>query len=55
LLGLTYKLAMSAEKSWNRLRGFERLGELLAGVKFVDGVRAQTRTKPIQSLQQVAA
>jgi transposase-like protein len=55
LLGLTYKLAMSAEKSWNRLRGFERLGELVAGVKFVDGVRAQARTKPIQSLQQVAA
>jgi transposase-like protein len=35
LLGLTYRLAMSAEKSWNRLRGFERLGELIAGVKFV--------------------
>jgi len=55
LLGLTYKLAMSAEKSWNRLRGFERLGELIAGVKFVDGVRAQARTKQIRSLQQVAA
>jgi len=55
LLGLTYKLAMSAEKSWNRLRGFERLGELIAGVKFVDGVRAQARTKQNRSLQQVAA
>ena len=55
LLGLTYKLAMSAEKSWNRLRGFERLGELIAGVKFVDGVRAQARTKQNRSLQQAAA
>ena len=55
LLGLTYKLAMSAEKSWNRLRGFERLGELIAGVKFVDGVRAQPRAKQNQSVQQAAA
>ena len=55
LLGLTYKLATSAEKSWNRLRGFERLGELIAGVKFVDGVRAQPRTKQNRSLQQAAA
>ncbi len=55
LLGLTYKLAMSAEKSWNRLRGFERLGELIAGVKFVDGVRAQPRTKQNRSVQQAAA
>lgn len=55
LLGLTYKLAMSAEKSWNRLRGFERLGELIAGVKFVDGVRAQPRTKQNRSVQQAVA
>lgn len=38
LLGLIFKLAMSAEHGWRRLRGFERLGELVAGVKFVDGV-----------------
>jgi len=55
LLGLTYKLAMSAQKSWNRLRGLERLGELVAGAKFVDGVRAQPRTKQNRSVQQAAA
>jgi transposase-like protein len=55
LLGLTFKLAMSAEKSWHKLRGFELLGELIAGVKFVDGV-AKGKLKRIQNQpQQVAA
>lgn len=55
LLGLVYRLGMSAERRWHRLRGFERLGELIAGVKFVDGVRAQLRTRENRSVQQVAA
>ena len=55
LLGLVYRLGMSAQTRWRRLRGFERLGELIAGVKFVDGVRAQARTRQNQSVQQVAA
>ncbi len=55
LLGLVYRLGMSAQTRWRRLRGFERLGELIAGVKFVDGVRAQPRTRQNQSVQQVAA
>ena len=46
---------MSAPKRWRRLRGFARLGELIAGVKFVDGVRAQPRTKQNRSVQQAAA
>jgi transposase-like protein len=55
LLGLTFKLAMSAEKSWHKLRGFELLGELIAGVKFVDGV-AKGKLKRIQNQpQRVAA
>lgn len=40
LLGLIYKLAMCAEKSFRRLNGFEQLAEVIRGVKFVDGVRA---------------
>jgi hypothetical protein len=55
LLGMVYRLGMSAQTRWRRLRGFERLGELIAGVKFVDGVRAQARTKQIRSVQQAAA
>jgi len=35
LLGLVYKLAMSAQRSWRRLRGFKLLSELITGVKFV--------------------
>ena len=55
LLGLVYRLGMSADKRWRRLRGFKRLGELIAGVKFVDGQRAQSRVKQDRSAQQAAA
>jgi hypothetical protein len=40
LIALVYKLGMSAQTNWQRLRGLRLLGELLAGVKFVDGVHA---------------
>jgi transposase-like protein len=55
LLGLVYRLGMCAEKRWRRLRGFKRLGELVAGVKFVDGMRVQLRIKQQRSVQQAAA
>ncbi len=55
LLGLVYRLGMCAQKRWRRLRGFKRLGELVAGVKFVDGMRVQLRIKQQRSAQQVAA
>jgi transposase-like protein len=55
LLGLVHKLAMSAQRSWRRLRGFKLQGELIAGVKFVDGVRVQSRTHKNRNLQQAAA
>jgi len=55
LLGLVYRLSMSAQTRWRQLRGFARLGELIAGVKFVDGARAQARTRQNRSVQQVAA
>jgi len=41
LLALTYKLAMSAEQRFFKLRGFHRLGEVIAGVKFKDGLRQE--------------
>jgi transposase-like protein len=55
LLGLVYRLSLSAQTRWRQLRGFARLGELIAGVKFVDGVRAKARTQQNRSVQQVAA
>ena len=55
LLGLILKLAMSAEHGWRRLRGFERLGELVAGVKFVDGVPNNKIKRTQVQPQQAAA
>ena len=39
-LGLAFKLVQKAEKSWRRIRGAERIDELLAGTIFRDGVPA---------------
>jgi transposase-like protein len=38
MLGMIFKLGMSAEKSWRRLRGFEHLAKVIEGVKFRDGI-----------------
>ena len=37
-LSLVHQLAMSAQKRWRRLRGFDQLADLVAKVKFVDGI-----------------
>jgi putative transposase len=37
LLGLVYRLAGEAEKGWQRIRGFERIEAMEAGVVFKDG------------------
>lgn len=42
-LGLAFKLVQEAEKSWRRIRGVERIGELLAGRTFTDGTQKQQR------------
>lgn len=39
-LGLAFKLVQEAEKSWRRIRGVERIDELLAGTVLKDGVPA---------------
>jgi putative transposase len=39
LLSMLFKLAICAEQSFQRLRGFNWLTEVIRGVKFVDGVR----------------
>jgi putative transposase len=39
-LGLAFKLVQEAEKSWRRIRGVERINELLGGTVFRDGVPA---------------
>ena len=42
MLAMIYKLGVSAEKSWRRLRGFEWLAKVVEGVKFRDGIDVQT-------------
>jgi putative transposase len=37
-LSLMHQLAMSAQKRWRRLRGFRQLADVVAGVKFIDGI-----------------
>ncbi|MDR6504198.1 hypothetical protein J2785_007395 [Burkholderia ambifaria] len=37
-LGMAFKLVESAERSWRRIRGAERIEQLLKGIPFEDGV-----------------
>jgi hypothetical protein len=41
ILSPVYRLGLSAEKRWRRLRGFKHLAEVIDGVKFIDGVRVK--------------
>ena len=38
MLCMLFKLGQSAEHRWRRLRGFRKLGQVIEGVKFKDGV-----------------
>lgn len=40
-LVMVYKLTLSAETRWKKIRGFKRLGEVIQGVRFINGVREQ--------------
>ena len=37
-LGLAFKLVQQAEKRWRRIRGVERIADLLNGMLFKDGI-----------------
>jgi transposase-like protein len=39
ILSMVYKLGQSAQKRWQRLRGFKLLAEVIRGVQFKDGER----------------
>jgi putative transposase len=47
-LAMVFKLAKSAERTWRRLDGSERLGQLIEGVRFADG-------EPVQATEDHAA
>ena len=42
LLTMVFKLGLSAEKGWRKLRGFRRLADVINGVKFIDGINEET-------------
>jgi transposase-like protein len=43
ILSLVFKLVQSVQKRWLRIRGFKRLAEMIEGVKFKDGIRADQK------------
>ena len=47
-LAMVYKLARSAERSWRRLDGSQRLAQVIQGVRFCDG-------EPVQAAEEQAA
>jgi hypothetical protein len=57
MLAMIYKLGQSAERSWRRLRRFEWLAKVVAGVKFSDGVevKKESRVRPKNQPSRVAA
>jgi transposase-like protein len=42
ILTMVYKLGLSAEKGWRKLRGFRRLVDVINGVKFIDSIDEKT-------------
>jgi putative transposase len=38
MLAMMFKLALAAEQSFRKLKGFAHLAKIIAGVRFVDGV-----------------
>ncbi len=47
ILSLVFKLVQSAQKRWLKIRGFMRLGELIEGVQFQDGIAIAKLDNPI--------
>lgn len=55
LLGLVFQLALAAERSWLKLRGFERLPEVIKGIKFQDGIAVLDEANDSEYKQQNVA
>lgn len=45
MLAMIFKLGMSAQKNWRRLRGFQWLAKVIDGVQFRDGIEVQQRVR----------
>lgn len=42
MLHMLFKLGQCAEKTWRRLRGFQQLPKVIAGIPFTDGIESTT-------------
>jgi hypothetical protein len=51
MLAMIYKLGLSAERSWRRLRGFEWLAKVVEGVNFSDGIEVKNAMRVKQKYQ----
>ncbi len=51
MLAMIYKLGLSAERSWRRLRGFEWLAKVIEGVQFRDGIEVKNAMRVKQKYQ----
>ena len=47
MLSMMFKLGQCAESRWRRLRGFRRLGQVIEGVPFKDGIEVQSYTNTV--------
>jgi len=45
MLSMVFKLAVVAAQRWRRLKGSERVGEVLRGMVFRDGVNEEERAR----------
>ena len=44
-MAMMFKLAIAAEQSFRRIKGFDWLADVIRGVQFVDGVREQDQQR----------
>jgi putative transposase len=47
ILTMVFKLSESAQKRWNRLRGFNYLADVIRGIKFVNGKKENEQAKSV--------
>ena len=54
ILTMVFKLCLDAEKRWKKLYGFNRLGKVISGIKFIDGVKAKQQNIKINNSDKAA-
>jgi Transposase, Mutator family len=45
ILAMAFELIETAQKKWFRLGGYKQLADVVSGVKFVNGIKANRRSK----------